>query len=119
MNSDRTADLVVLPDADISKVAEATAVGGYVNAGQVCISTQRVLVHQKVYADFLDALKPRVEAIKVGDPMKDDSRLSAMISTKDAERVEAWITEAVGSGARVVRAESETERLSPRPSWPT
>lgn len=94
--------LVVLPDADISKVAEATAVGGYVNAGQVCISTQRVLVHQKVYADFLDALKPRVEAIKVGDPMKDDSRLSAMISTKDAERVEAWITEAVGSGARVV-----------------
>jgi glyceraldehyde-3-phosphate dehydrogenase (NADP+) len=94
--------LVILPDADISKVAEATAVGGYVNAGQVCISTQRVLVHRKVYADFLDALKPRVEAIKVGDPLKEDSRLSAMISTKDAERVESWISEAVRSGARVV-----------------
>jgi acyl-CoA reductase-like NAD-dependent aldehyde dehydrogenase len=94
--------LVVLPDADINKVADATAVGGYVNAGQVCISIQRVLVHQKVYADFLDALKPRVEAIKVGDPLKEDSKLSAMISMKEAERVENWISEARGNGARVV-----------------
>jgi acyl-CoA reductase-like NAD-dependent aldehyde dehydrogenase len=94
--------LVVLPDADINKVADATAVGGYANAGQVCISTQRVFVHGKVYADFLDALKPRVEAIKVGDPLKEDSRLSAMISIKDAERVESWIEEAVGGGARIV-----------------
>jgi acyl-CoA reductase-like NAD-dependent aldehyde dehydrogenase len=93
---------VVLPDADINKVADATAVGGYANAGQVCISTQRVFVHGKVYADFLDALKPRVEAIKVGDPLKEDSRLSAMISIKDAERVESWIEEAVGGGARIV-----------------
>lgn len=94
--------LVVLPDADINKVAEATAIGGYVNAGQVCISTQRVIVHRKVYMDFLDALRPRVEAIKVGDPLQDDSKLSAMISIQDAERVESWIGEAVGCGARVV-----------------
>lgn len=96
------APLVVLPDADLNKVAEATAVGGYVNAGQVCISTQRVLVQRKVYADFLDALKPRVEAIKVGDPLAEDTRLSAMISEKDAERVGSWIKEAVSGGARVV-----------------
>lgn len=94
--------LVVLPDADLNKVAEATAVGGYVNAGQVCISTQRVLVHRKIYGDFLDALKPRVEAIKVGDPLAEDTRLSAMITVRDAERVESWIKEAVAGGARVV-----------------
>src|SRR5580692_6553402 len=83
--------MVVLPDVDLDKVAEATAVGGYVNAGQICISTQRVLVHRKVYADFLDALKPRVEALKVGDPFAEDTKLSAMITTKDAQRVESWI----------------------------
>ena len=94
--------LVVLPDADLEKVADATAIGGYVNAGQVCISTQRVLVHRKVYSDFLDALKPRVEKIKVGDPLAEGTMLSAMISVKDAERVESWVKEAVGSGARVV-----------------
>ena len=96
------APLVVLPDADLKLVAEATAVGGYVNAGQVCISTQRVLVHRKVYGDFLDALKPRVEAIKVGDPFAADTKLSAMVSEKEAARVEAWVNEAVAGGARIV-----------------
>jgi acyl-CoA reductase-like NAD-dependent aldehyde dehydrogenase len=94
--------LVVMPDANIDKVAEATAVGGYVNAGQVCISTQRVFVHRKIYVDFLDALKPRVEAIKVGDPFLEETRLSAMISVSDAERVENWLSEAVRGGARII-----------------
>lgn len=94
--------LVILTDADLEKVAEATATGGYANAGQVCISTQRVLVHKSVYADFLDALKPKVEAITVGDPLKDESKLSAMINEKEAQRVESWVSEAVSQGARVV-----------------
>jgi acyl-CoA reductase-like NAD-dependent aldehyde dehydrogenase len=94
--------LVVLPDADIEAVVKATAVGGFVNAGQVCISTQRVLVHRKVYGDFLDALKGPVEAIRVGPSLAEDARLSAMISTKDAERVGEWIGEAVSGGARVI-----------------
>jgi len=94
--------LVVLTDADLDRVAEATAIGGYVNAGQVCISTQRILVHRKAYADFLSALKPRVEAIKVGDPLAADTRLSAMITVGDAQRVESWVKEAVSGGARVI-----------------
>jgi glyceraldehyde-3-phosphate dehydrogenase (NADP+) len=96
------APLVVLSDADLDAVAEATAIGGFVNAGQVCISTQRVLVDRKVYGDFLEALKPRVEAIQVGDPLASGTKLSAMISEKEAERVGAWIGEAVSNGARVV-----------------
>ncbi len=94
--------LVVLPDADLETVAAATAIGGFVNAGQVCISTQRVLVHRRVYAEFLDALKKPVESIKVGNPLEEDTRLSAMISENDAERVGAWIKEAVEQGARIV-----------------
>jgi acyl-CoA reductase-like NAD-dependent aldehyde dehydrogenase len=94
--------LVILPDADLNKVAEATATSGYINAGQVCISTQRVLVHRSAYGDFLDALKPKVEAIKVGNPKKEDSKLSAMISEKEAQRVQEWVAEAVAQGARVI-----------------
>ncbi|MCC7449710.1 MAG: aldehyde dehydrogenase family protein [Anaerolineae bacterium] len=94
--------LIILPDADIEKAASATAAGGYVNAGQVCISTQRVIVHRKVYNDFLDALKPPVEAIKMGDPLAEDTKLGSMISEKEAIRVGAWIDEAVQNGARVV-----------------
>ena len=94
--------LIVLRDADMDAVAAAPAAGGYVNAGQVCISTQRVLVAREAYGDFLDALKPRVEAIKAGDPLAADTRLGPMISEQEAQRVEDWVAEAVRSGARVV-----------------
>ena len=75
----------------LPKAASAVAVGGYVNAGQVCISVQRVLVHRDVHGDFLDALQPKVEAIRVGDPFEDGTQLSALISEGEAERVEAAI----------------------------
>ena len=60
--------LIIMPDADIEKVAAATVAGAYSNAGQVCISTQRVLAAGKIYGDFLDALKPKVEALSTGNP---------------------------------------------------
>ena len=96
------APLIVLDDADLEQVAKATAIGGFVNAGQVCISTQRVLVDKKVYVDFLDALKGPVEAIRPGDPLAEGTTLGPMISENEAQRVGDWITEAVDAGARVV-----------------
>jgi glyceraldehyde-3-phosphate dehydrogenase (NADP+) len=94
--------LIIMPDADIALAAQATSAGGYINSGQVCISTQRVIVHRAVYGDFLDALKPAVEAIKIGPSLADDTRLSAMVSEKEAIRVGEWIDEAVRGGARLV-----------------
>jgi acyl-CoA reductase-like NAD-dependent aldehyde dehydrogenase len=96
------APLLVLADADIEAAATQTAVAGYANAGQVCISTQRVIVERGVYADFVDALAPKVAAIAAGDPFAEGTRLSAMITEREAARVESWIGEAVADGARVV-----------------
>jgi acyl-CoA reductase-like NAD-dependent aldehyde dehydrogenase len=73
-----------------------------VNAGQVCISTQRVLVDRVVYADFLDALVPKVRSIRVGQPLDGETRLSSMISEGEAKRVGEWVDEAVQGGARLV-----------------
>jgi glyceraldehyde-3-phosphate dehydrogenase (NADP+) len=94
--------VVVLPDADLELVASATAAGGYVNAGQVCISVQRVLVDRGAYGDFLDALRPRVESIAVGDPFADGTQLAALVSEREAERVEGTIRSAVAAGATLV-----------------
>jgi glyceraldehyde-3-phosphate dehydrogenase (NADP+) len=94
--------LIVLPDADLEQVAKVSAVGGYVNSGQVCASVQRILVDRKIYGDFLDALKPQVEAIRTGDPMEESTGQGAMISEEEAKRVEAWIGEALENGARLV-----------------
>src|SRR5713101_8410790 len=80
--------VVVLPDADIDLAATAVAADGYVNAGQVCISVQRVITHPAVAADFLDALVPKVEAIRTGDPGSPDTTMGTLITTDEAERVE-------------------------------
>lgn len=96
------APVVILRDGDVEAAAEQTAIGGYVNAGQVCISTQRVIVERQVYGDFLDALAPRVAAIETGDPLAEGTRLSAMISEREADRVQSWIQEAVADGAKVL-----------------
>ncbi len=107
--------LVVLPDADVEQVSAATATGGYANAGQACISVQRILVAREVYGDFLDALQPRVDAIRVGDPFEEGTGVSALINEREAERVEGVIREAVGAGASLVTG-GERERGVVRPA---
>ncbi len=94
--------IIVMPDADLEKVAHATAVTGYANAGQVCISTQRLIAIGPVYDDVISAVRPKVEAISVGDPLDEKSTMGPMIREADAQRVESWINEAVAGGARVV-----------------
>lgn len=94
--------IIVMPDADLEKVAVATAATGYANAGQVCISTQRVITNRRIYSDFLDALRPKVAALTTGNPLDEKVKVGPMIREKDAIRVESWVKEAVGSGARLV-----------------
>ncbi len=94
--------LIVMPDADVEKVAQATVAGGFSNAGQVCISTQRVLVGSAVYADYLDALKPQVEGLRTGDGLAEGVQMGPMIRESDAVRVDEWVREAVETGARLV-----------------
>jgi acyl-CoA reductase-like NAD-dependent aldehyde dehydrogenase len=94
--------VVILPDADLELASSAVAAGGYVNAGQVCISVQRVIAHQAVVGDFLDALVPKVEAIRTGDPGSPDTGMGALITATEAERVQRAIAEAAAAGARVL-----------------
>jgi acyl-CoA reductase-like NAD-dependent aldehyde dehydrogenase len=96
------APVIVMPDADLDKVAAAVASTGYANAGQVCISTQRVLTSSGVYGDFLDALKPKVAALKTGNQLDPTVNIGPMIKEKDAVRVDEWVKEAVAGGARLV-----------------
>ena len=94
--------VVVLKDADIEYAANSISLGGYINAGQVCISAQRVIVEEAIMADFLDALKPKVEAIKVGDPFAAETRVGTLISQAEADRVANAIRAAVADGAKLL-----------------
>jgi len=94
--------LIIMPDADPDKAAQAAAASGYSNAGQVCISTQRIIAHEKIYGDFLDAFKARVEDITTGNPLDEPTKMGPMIREDDAVRVSEWIQEAVSDGAELL-----------------
>jgi glyceraldehyde-3-phosphate dehydrogenase (NADP+) len=93
--------VIVLPDADLDKAAQAIAATGYANAGQVCISAQRILIDRNVYADLLEALKPKVAALTTGNPLDETVKVGPMVREKDAVRVEEWIKQAAEGGAQV------------------
>jgi acyl-CoA reductase-like NAD-dependent aldehyde dehydrogenase len=93
--------VIVMPDANLEKVSGIIAQTGYSNAGQVCISTQRVIALRPVYQELLENMKARVEAIRVGNPLDEESQMGPMIRETDAVRVQSWVKEALAGGARL------------------
>ncbi len=79
-----------------------TILGAYYQAGQVCISVQRIFVQKELYDDFLKEMKTRVESLPTGDPMDEKVICGPLIDKGAADRVEAWLNEAKKGGARVV-----------------
>jgi acyl-CoA reductase-like NAD-dependent aldehyde dehydrogenase len=96
------APLIIEPSADIETAAKKVSVAGFSHAGQSCISTQRIYVHESVRERFLDALVPLVEGLVVGDPLDERTDVSALISTGDRDRVQLWVDEAVTGGAEIL-----------------
>jgi len=96
------AGVIIEPDADIPWAAARCALGGFTYAGQSCISTQRIYVHQDIYQPFLDAFVPKVAALVVGDVLDEQTDVGPVISQDAAARVEGWIAEAKTGGAEVL-----------------
>ncbi len=93
--------IVVHRDGNIDKAVEKAVLGGYAIAGQVCISVQRVFVHEEVFEEFTDKLKERVKTLRVGDPMDEETDVGPMIAVSEVSRVREWIEEAVEKGAKL------------------
>ena len=105
------APLIVMPDADPKRVAAAAAMSGFSNAGQVCISTQRVIAHSDIYGDLLDAMTDVTAAISTGNPLEEATGMGPMIREEDSERVASWVSEATGEGARVLAGGARNGQL--------
>ena len=96
------AGVIVHSDADLDLAAARVAFGGYYQAGQSCISVQRVLVASEVYDDFADRLVKQVESLKVGDPMDPTVDVGPVIEKGEVTRIGEWVAEAVSQGAEVL-----------------
>jgi acyl-CoA reductase-like NAD-dependent aldehyde dehydrogenase len=100
--------LIVLADGDLDKAAAAIAANGYAFAGQSCISVQRVYVEDSAHDALLEKLVPKVQALKVGDPLDPDTQVGPVIDEENRDRILEWVREAAGAGA-TLRAGGELD----------
>lgn len=95
------APAIIDPSADLDRIIEPIVKGGYYHAGQVCVSTQRIFVHQDIADAFTQRLVARVEKLRTGDPSLKETEVGPLIQPREADRIESWIEEAVRGGARL------------------
>jgi len=86
----------------LTAIAEKVARGGFALAGQVCISVQRVFVHEKLFEKFTEEITKFTKTLRVGDPRKDETDVGPVIDKNAADRIMEWIEEAVALGGQVV-----------------
>ncbi|MFN2614310.1 MAG: aldehyde dehydrogenase family protein [Actinomycetota bacterium] len=96
------APAIVEPDADLEHAVSRIAFGGFYQAGQSCVATQRVLLHEDIAARALDMIVAAVEALNVGDPNDANTDVGPLIDVKALDRVDAWVREAIDGGARAL-----------------
>jgi len=93
---------IVLADANLDKAADAAIVGCFYLAGQCCTAAERILVHESVKDAFVEALVERTRALRVGDPLDEETDMGPLCTDEVLGRTRAHVEDAVGKGARVV-----------------
>ncbi|MGI9056789.1 MAG: aldehyde dehydrogenase family protein [Pyrinomonadaceae bacterium] len=96
------APVIVDESADLAHSLKQTTMGAFAYAGQVCISIQRVLLHEKIADEFTGKFIKNAENLKKGNPLDEATELSVMIEEKAAEKAQSWITEAQENGAEIL-----------------
>ena len=97
--------------ADVKYAAERCTYGAFVNSGQVCISLQRIYVHEDVYDEFAAHLAHEVKGLKVGSPYEDDTFMGPLIDDESRSRAKTWVASAKNEGATALTGGEETEGI--------
>jgi len=96
------APLVVLPDADLDEAVAAAKFGAFMHQGQICMSTERVVVDRSVSGDFTQLLGEKASALAVGDPRDPNTQIGPLVNAKAVERVNGLVRDAVDQGAELI-----------------
>ncbi|GAB4301145.1 MAG: aldehyde dehydrogenase family protein [Desulfuromonadia bacterium] len=92
---------IIDEDADLDRAIPRCLVGSFANSGQVCISVQRIYVHERRYDEFIDRFVQGARGLSVGNPLDRDNDVGPMIGREELERVLAWLEAARHAGARI------------------
>jgi acyl-CoA reductase-like NAD-dependent aldehyde dehydrogenase len=96
------AGVIVDQTADLDWAVKRILVGAYTYAGQVCISVQRIFVHDAVWDAFMERFRAGAQALKVGDPLDPTTEVGPMVDANAASRTQRWVDEAVALGGKVL-----------------
>jgi acyl-CoA reductase-like NAD-dependent aldehyde dehydrogenase len=96
------AAVIIHKDADIASALPKCVIGGFANSGQICISIQRIYVHNEIYDNFVNQFVEVVKNTSYGSQLDENVIVGPMIDEKEAIRVEEWISEAVNNGAKIL-----------------
>lgn len=108
------APFLVLHDADIDEAVKAAAFGAFMNQGQICMSTERIIVVEEIADEFVARFREKAAGMAVGDPREGKTPLGAVVDLKAAETVRALVEDALAQGAeRIVGAEIGDSVLVP------
>lgn len=96
------AGLIIDKNTDIEKIVPKCVVGSFSNQGQVCISLQRIYVHEELYDQFIAKFKAEAEKLVLGNPLDEETDVSCLISKNDLDRAVSWVKEAASAGSKVI-----------------
>ena len=96
------APVIVDHDADLEDTLPLLAKGGFYHAGQVCVSVQKVFVHESIVDAFAKGLVELAEKLVVGDPLDEKTEVGPLIQEKEVDRVDQWVKEAQNEGAKIL-----------------
>ena len=96
------APVIVTKDANVNEMLPLLLKGGFYHAGQVCVSVQRIFVHESICNNVAVKLAALASKLVVGDQMDEKTEVGPLILPKEVERVEAWVNEAINGGAKVL-----------------
>ncbi|OQP86466.1 salicylaldehyde dehydrogenase [Rhizobium rhizosphaerae] len=107
------APLLVLEDANLDEAVKAAAFGAFFNQGQICMSTERIIVVDAVADAFLEKFAAKARTLVAGDPREGAAPLGAVVDVKTAEKLSGLIEDAVAKGAHVIAAGEASGVLVP------
>ena len=110
------APVIIDASADIGRVIPHLVKGGYYHAGQVCVSTQRIFVHEDVKRQFVEEFSERVSTLIVDDPAKPETEVGPMILPREVDRVDAWVQEAIQQTGSLTTGGSRISGTTYRPT---
>lgn len=94
--------LIILGDADLDYAVDAAVWGAFLHQGEICMSTERIIIEKDIADEFTERLKARAESLPVGDPTNPATAIGPLINDRAVERVQAHVDEAVAAGATLV-----------------